>query len=142
MPFNKCLIHPSLNALMLITLLASLVSFRIPWILVTSRVRLWVAAAAIITAIVTPILAVVVHRRRGLWVALPQRTLVAHGPERHFASVDRRSAKGLFDHIVGTRRWSLSGPCAKRAKGRYSAFDLAASRTLTGLTSPCDCATA
>jgi hypothetical protein len=68
--------HPRLATLLFITLLASLISLGMPWLSVASAGRIWlpvtatVAIIAFIAVFATTVLAVVVHRTRGLWVIL------------------------------------------------------------------------
>lgn len=68
--------RPRLASLMFVTLLSSLISFGVPWISVVTagKVRLAATATIAIVALVlsfaTVALAIAVHPKRGLWVAL------------------------------------------------------------------------
>jgi hypothetical protein len=62
-------IRPRLATLLFVTLAAALISLGLPWIGV-GRLGRAAAIAAFVVAIATTALAVVVHRKRGLWAIL------------------------------------------------------------------------
>jgi hypothetical protein len=68
--------HTRLGTLVLVTLLSSLISLAMPWVSVATlgQIRLAITATvaliALIVAFATAVLAIVVHRKRGLWVLL------------------------------------------------------------------------
>jgi ethanolamine transporter EutH len=63
------MIRPGLATLLFVTLAAALISLGLPWISV-GRIGFAVAFAAFVVAIATTALAIVVHRKRGLWTIL------------------------------------------------------------------------
>jgi ABC-type spermidine/putrescine transport system permease subunit II len=68
--------RPHLDTLLFVTLIASLISFGGPLLSVATlgRIRLMitatVAAVALVVTIATVVLAIAVHRKRGLWTIL------------------------------------------------------------------------
>jgi hypothetical protein len=68
--------RPRLRTLFVVTLLSSLISVGMPWASVATlgQIRLAITAPvaliAFIVAFATTVLAIVVHRKRGLWVLL------------------------------------------------------------------------
>jgi hypothetical protein len=63
--------RPKLDTLLVITLAASLISFGLPWMAGSvGRIRIGISIATLIVAFCTAALAIVVHRKRGLWVIL------------------------------------------------------------------------
>jgi hypothetical protein len=63
--------RPKLDTLLVITLAASLISFGFPWMSGSvGRIRIGISIAALIVAFCTTVLAIVVHRKRGLWAIL------------------------------------------------------------------------
>ena len=63
--------RPKLDALLVITLAASLISFGLPWMTGSvGRIRIGISIATLIVAFCTAVLAIFVHRKRGLWVIL------------------------------------------------------------------------
>ena len=63
--------RPKLDTLLFVTLAAALVSFGSPWVGgLVGRIWFAIALAAFVVAIATAALAVVVHRKRGLWAIL------------------------------------------------------------------------
>jgi hypothetical protein len=63
-------VRPRLASLMFVTLLLSLISFGVPWISVVTAGKVRLAATALVLSFATVALAIEVHRKRGLWVAL------------------------------------------------------------------------
>ena len=66
---KRTVIRPRLATLLFVTLAAALISLGLPWIGV-GRIGRAAAIAAFVVAIATTALAVVVHRKRGLWAIL------------------------------------------------------------------------
>jgi succinate dehydrogenase hydrophobic anchor subunit len=63
--------HPRLETLLVAMLVASLISFGLPWMAGSvGRIRIGVSIATLIVAFCMTVLAIVVHRKRGLWVIL------------------------------------------------------------------------
>jgi hypothetical protein len=63
--------RPKLDNLLFVTFVASLISFVMPWMAGSvGRIRIGISIATLIVAFCTAVLAIVVHRKRGLWVIL------------------------------------------------------------------------
>lgn len=63
--------RPKLDNLLFVTFVASLISFVMPWMAGSvGRIKIGISIATLIVAFCTAVLAIVVHRKRGLWVIL------------------------------------------------------------------------